>query len=50
MNEQNKKKKVDLSEGALKMSCASHGLGSGLTFFHFLPLAPLSSTLCHGLC
>lgn len=54
INKQNKKKKVALSEGALSipqgclMLC--HGLGSGLTFCHFLPLAPLFSTLCHGLC
>lgn len=54
MNKQNQKKKVGLSEGALSIPqgylVLRHGLGSGFTFYHFLPLAPLSSTLCCGLC
>lgn len=49
MNKQNKKKKVDLSEGALSdpQGCLvpCHTLGSGLTFCHFPPLAPLPSAL-----
>lgn len=53
MNKQNKKKKVDLSEGALSdpQGCLvpCHTLGSGLTFCHFLPLAPLPSALCCSL-